>query len=75
MGQVTAIEAIADPKTFTVVIRVKVELVRGSVKVSVDGQRFEDPHHLLICKVGAPGFEPGTFGSQNRRATKLRYAP
>ena len=26
-------------------------------------------------KVGAPGFEPGTFGSQNRRATKLRYAP
>ena len=29
----------------------------------------------LIQKVGAPGFEPGTFGSQNRRATKLRYAP
>jgi hypothetical protein len=29
----------------------------------------------LICEVGAPGFEPGTFGSQNRRATKLRYAP
>src|SRR5205823_13727818 len=29
----------------------------------------------LKKKVGAPGFEPGTFGSQNRRATKLRYAP
>ena len=29
----------------------------------------------LTFKVGAPGFEPGTFGSQNRRATKLRYAP
>jgi hypothetical protein len=29
----------------------------------------------LMGKVGAPGFEPGTFGSQNRRATKLRYAP
>ena len=26
-------------------------------------------------KVGAPGFEPGAFGSQSRRATKLRYAP
>ena len=29
----------------------------------------------LFLLVGAPGFEPGTFGSQNRRATKLRYAP
>jgi hypothetical protein len=26
-------------------------------------------------KVGAPGFEPGTFWSQTRRATGLRYAP
>ncbi len=26
-------------------------------------------------KVGAPGFEPGAFGSQSRRATRLRYAP
>ena len=26
-------------------------------------------------QVGAPGFEPGAFGSQSRRATKLRYAP
>ncbi len=25
--------------------------------------------------IGAPGFEPGTFWSQTRRATKLRYAP
>ena len=25
--------------------------------------------------VGAPGFEPGAFCSQSRRATKLRYAP
>ncbi len=31
--------------------------------------------NILRKKVGAPGFEPGTFGSQNRRATKLRYAP
>src|SRR4051812_41008342 len=26
-------------------------------------------------KIGAPGFEPGTFWSQTRRATGLRYAP
>lgn len=25
--------------------------------------------------VGAIGFEPTTYGSQNRRATRLRYAP
>jgi len=25
--------------------------------------------------VGATGFEPATYGSQNRRATRLRYAP
>ena len=36
---------------------------------------ISDVSKVLIWKVGAPGFEPGTFGSQNRRATKLRYAP
>lgn len=25
--------------------------------------------------VGATGLEPATYGTQNRRATKLRYAP
>ena len=25
--------------------------------------------------VGARGFEPPTYGTQNRRATRLRYAP
>ncbi len=25
--------------------------------------------------VGAPRFELGAFGTQNRRATRLRYAP
>src|SRR5437870_8825812 len=29
----------------------------------------------LDSSVGAPGFEPGTFWSQTRRATGLRYAP
>ena len=37
----------------------------------------------MICKsitrlkkvVGAEGFELSTYGTQNRRATRLRYAP
>ena len=55
VGQVTEIEAIADPKMFTVVIRVKVELVRGSIKVS--GEGFKDPHQAvegLIQQGAAP---------------------
>jgi paraquat-inducible protein B len=42
VGQVTEISAIADPQTFDVRIRVKVELVQGSLKVS--GGAFKDPH-------------------------------
>src|SRR5690348_13019885 len=45
VGQVTEVGAIADPnpKTADVVIRVKVELVRGVIKVSgMPGQRFQD---------------------------------
>jgi paraquat-inducible protein B len=42
VGQVTEISAIADPQTFDVRIKVKVELVRGSLKVS--GGEFKDPH-------------------------------
>ncbi len=30
---------------------------------------------MLEKVVGAIGFEPTTYGSQNRRATRLRYAP
>jgi paraquat-inducible protein B len=37
VGQVSEIEAIANPTTFSVVIRVKVELVQGSIKVSDGG--------------------------------------
>ena len=29
----------------------------------------------MLTSIGAPGFEPGTFWSQTRRATGLRYAP
>ena len=42
----------------------------------------QDCNHLVFQSVrygkevvGAPGFEPGAFGSQSRRATRLRYAP
>src|SRR4029450_3146564 len=42
VGQVTAISAIADPQTFDVRIKVKIELVRGVIKVGADGQRFQD---------------------------------
>src|SRR5499427_3718364 len=46
VGQVTAISAIADPKTFNVNIKVNIQLVRGAVKVG-EGQRFEDPHQAV----------------------------
>src|SRR3989449_3629776 len=36
---------------------------------------FRSRNLRLIRRVGAPGFEPGTFWSQTRRATGLRYAP
>jgi paraquat-inducible protein B len=42
VGQVTAISALADPQTFDVRIRVQIELVRGVIKISQDGQRFKD---------------------------------
>src|SRR5262249_31539928 len=45
VGQVTEIEALADPTTFTVVIRVKVELVRGVL--TVRGAGFTDPHQAV----------------------------
>lgn len=30
---------------------------------------------LLYIEVGMTGFEPATFCTQNKRATKLRYIP
>src|SRR4029453_5234805 len=41
VGQVTEIAALADPQTFDVRIKVKIELVRGVVKVGEEGQRFK----------------------------------
>jgi paraquat-inducible protein B len=45
VGQVTEVAAIADPTTFSIVVRVKVELVRGSIKVS--GGPVKDPHEAM----------------------------
>jgi paraquat-inducible protein B len=47
LGQVTEISAIADPQAFTLVIRVKVEIVHGVVKVGAEGQRFKDQHQAI----------------------------
>src|SRR5215831_5803693 len=47
MGQVTAISAIADPQTYDIRIKVTIDLVRGTVKVGKEGQRFEDPRQAM----------------------------
>src|SRR6266446_7581952 len=44
VGQVTDVSAIADPQTFEIMIRVKIELVRGVVKVGASGGRFKDQY-------------------------------
>ena len=45
----------------------------GPVRLRVVGVKRGGPVRRLL--VGASGFEPLTFCSQSRRATKLRYAP
>jgi paraquat-inducible protein B len=47
VGQVTEITAMADPQTFDVRIEVKVELVRGVLKVGADSQLYRDPHQAV----------------------------
>src|SRR5215471_2619201 len=47
VGQVTAIAALADPKTFDIRIKVNIEIVRGTVKVGAEGQGFADPHQAM----------------------------
>src|SRR5215472_3801202 len=47
VGQVTAIAAIADPQTFDVRIRVKIDLVRGVIQVGAEGQRFTDQRQAV----------------------------
>src|SRR5215510_15298682 len=42
IGQVTEVTAIADPKEYTIEIRVKIEIVRGVIKVGTDGEGFKD---------------------------------
>src|SRR5215510_11448303 len=40
-----------------------------------EGQRPKISCKSLILLVGATGFEPVTWSTQNSRATRLRYAP
>ena len=47
IGQVTEISAIADPQTYDVRIKVKIELVRGIVNVGMEGQRFKDQREAV----------------------------
>ena len=42
VGQVTEVAAIANPQTFTIVVRVQIAFVRGSIKVP--GGPVKDPH-------------------------------
>jgi paraquat-inducible protein B len=45
VGQVTDVSALADPQAFTMMIQVKVEIVRGSVHVT--GGRAYDSHQII----------------------------
>jgi paraquat-inducible protein B len=47
VGEVTEISAIADPQTFDVIIRVKIEIVRGVLKASQEGQRLKDQRQVV----------------------------
>jgi paraquat-inducible protein B len=51
VGQVTEVAAIANPQTFNIVIRVKIELVRGVLKVGESSGRFQDPHQAYEALV------------------------
>jgi hypothetical protein len=56
------------------------ELLSGRRDVPASLRSSEIPAHspgMPHCgtTIGAPGFEPGTFGSQSRRATGLRHTP
>jgi paraquat-inducible protein B len=47
VGQVTEISAIANPQTFDMWIKVKIELVRRAIKVGAEDQGFKDLHQAL----------------------------
>jgi hypothetical protein len=46
----------------------------ASGKLAIFGW-FEDKQAALRWQIGVRGFEPPTFSSRTRRATKLRYTP
>jgi hypothetical protein len=43
--------------------------------ISWEDRLSQTPAKWLILLVGAAGFEPATWSTQNSRATRLRYAP
>ena len=45
VGQVSKVEALADPKDFTIRIKVLVELLQGTI--TVEGGPFRDPHQAI----------------------------
>ena len=69
-----AIEALACPEG----IEPPTHSLEGCCSIQLSyGQnaRKKAPAGAFFCVVGAIGFEPTTYGTQNRRATRLRYAP
>src|SRR5262249_6816288 len=55
MGQVTAISAIANPQTYDIRIKVKIDLVRGTVKVGAEGQGFQGPRQAMQASLQKGG--------------------
>ena len=50
-------------------------LICGSVDRSASRPGSDNREELLICLVGAEGFEPSTSWSRTRRSTRLSHAP
>ncbi len=82
---VGADDAIPPPVGFNVNHRDAVELLLKQVRVRKGRARPNVDAATIVTStfwksdnwkmVGAIGFEPTTYGTQNRRATKLRHAP
>jgi paraquat-inducible protein B len=50
IGQVTDIDAIANPQTYDVVIRVQIDIMRGVIQVGEEGHRFKD-HRAAVQRL------------------------
>src|SRR5262245_18658848 len=54
IGQVTDIDAIANPQTYDVVIRVQIDIVRGVIQMGEEGHRFQD-HRAAVQQLVQKG--------------------